>query len=124
LWHAEIDSTKERYSQILELRGINEGQEVPQIFADTSELKQGESREVYADVGYSAWGEIEEMGSIVGNPGNGIPCNERDRRRCADPPKNESGTTDTVSSYDRSAKSIDSRNGFYIFCPKFLRDRV
>jgi hypothetical protein len=49
--------------------------------------------------------------SIVSNPGNETPCSERDRRRGADPPKNESGTTDTVSSYDRSAKSISSGNG-------------
>jgi hypothetical protein len=47
-----------------------------------------------------------------GIPGNGMEAKERDRRRGADPPKNESGRTDTGDEfgYDRY-RSASSGNG-------------
>ena len=38
----------------------------------------------------------------LGNDGNGIPFNEHDRRRGADPPKNVSGSTGIESSVENS----------------------
>ena len=49
--------------------------------------------------------------SSFGNPGNGIPCNLRFRRRKADPPKNESGTAGTAPHLGWSDRSVSSGNG-------------
>ena len=45
LWHVEYDIIEEYYIQVVELRGIDAGHEVLQIFADSLETKQYESGE-------------------------------------------------------------------------------
>jgi hypothetical protein len=45
----------------------------------------------------------------LGNDGNGIPFNEHDRRRGADPPKNVSGSTGIELSVESSKKSVKTR---------------
>src|SRR6266478_592426 len=48
------------------------------------------------------------------NPGNGMRVKESDCRRGADPPKNESGSTGTVSSSENSSRDVSAGNGFSI----------
>src|SRR6266853_6622983 len=49
--------------------------------------------------------------SSFGNAGNGILSNQRDPRRGADPPKNESEMTGAIPSVDQSHKSVSTGNG-------------
>jgi hypothetical protein len=49
--------------------------------------------------------------SSLDNPENRIPSRLSVRRRGADPPKNESGTTGTVSSFDSKSRRVSSGNG-------------
>ncbi len=49
--------------------------------------------------------------SNFGNPENKVQSNVKDRRRGADPPRNESGMTGSVSSSGKSRRSVNSGNG-------------
>jgi hypothetical protein len=57
--------------------------------------------------------------SSFDNPENSIPSKLSDRRRGADPPKNESGTTGTVLSLDSKFKHVSSGNGTRIAANTF-----
>src|SRR6267142_4460060 len=46
------------------------------------------------------------------NPGNGMPSNQISRRRGADPPKNESGSTGAFASFDKRSRLVRAGNGF------------
>ena len=46
--------------------------------------------------------------------GNGMPLKSSDRRRGADPPRNESGMTGALSSFETSVRSVNSWNRFFI----------
>ncbi len=49
--------------------------------------------------------------SSLGKLGNGIRSNESDRRRGANPPRNKSGTTGSVISFDTRSRYASAGNG-------------
>src|SRR6266850_2208144 len=69
---------------------------------------------------YPEWGILERerrTRSVVDrssfpNPGNGMPVKDNVRRRGADPPRNESGSTGAFPSFDERIRSVRAGNDF------------